>query len=90
MPCCVPPSLAFGRVHGFYPPRSLMPFCVPLLWHAVGQISIRELRRKFIDIAIPPAIGKNTEHVATMGAILEWAGEPVTPFLDYLLLRLVR
>ncbi len=56
----------------------------------MGQISIRELRRKFLEISIPPAIGKNTEHVATMSAILEWAGEPHTPFLDYLLLRLIR
>ncbi len=57
---------------------------------AVNQLAIREIRKKFIEAARPPAVGKESVHTITPSGILDWVDEPRTAFLEFLVLRLVR
>ena len=45
---------------------------------------------KFMDVAAPPIIGREPNFTITPHSILDWIEEPDTPFLEYMLLRMVR
>ena len=57
---------------------------------AVGLLSIREIRAVFLDCALPPVPVKEPNHTITPYALLAAIEEPDAPFMEYLLLRLVK